>query len=149
MDERLETILDTLPTKPPRSRLEPYREFILELRRRGRTYRDIAGILTEKCQLRVSASGVHDFVRIRTRTEHKSPRRSVKAATKSMTAATPQRIQTATAAAQADAAVDEVRRMIAVLKLRKPVSEPTPEGFQFDPGEPLRLKKPGKKGADG
>jgi DNA-binding response OmpR family regulator len=34
---------------------------------------------------------------------------------------------------------DEVRRRIAALKARKPVVEPEPNGFQFDPTEPLRL----------
>ena len=75
MDDRLKDILDTLPAKSPRSRLEPYREFIQELRRRGRTYRDIASLLLEKCQVQVSASGVHDFVRTRSRTKQKSPTR--------------------------------------------------------------------------
>ena len=56
MDDRFLDILDGIPEKPPRSSLEPYREFINELRRRGRTYREIAHILTEKCQLRVAAS---------------------------------------------------------------------------------------------
>jgi hypothetical protein len=36
MDANLKKILDELPGKPPRSRLEPYREFIEELRSRGR-----------------------------------------------------------------------------------------------------------------
>ena len=61
MDTDLKKILAELPIKPPRSRLEPYREFIEELRSRGRTYRDIAEILAEKCGLHVTASGVHDF----------------------------------------------------------------------------------------
>jgi len=51
MDTDLKKILAELPIKPPRSRLEPYREFIEELRSRGRTYRDIAEILAEKCAL--------------------------------------------------------------------------------------------------
>jgi uncharacterized membrane protein len=67
MDERLKQILETLPKKPPRSRMEPYREFIDELRSAGRTYRDIAAILAEKCELRVTASAVHDLVRRRSR----------------------------------------------------------------------------------
>jgi hypothetical protein len=37
-------ILDNLPEKPPRSRLEPYRESILEMRRRGRPLREIARV---------------------------------------------------------------------------------------------------------
>lgn len=54
MNDGLKDILDALPAKPPRSRLEPYREFIEELRHRGRTYRDIASILAEKCRVQVS-----------------------------------------------------------------------------------------------
>jgi hypothetical protein len=65
MDTNFKEILNGLPDKPPRSRLEPYRELIRELRRRGRTYRDIAHILAEKCQIQVTASGVHNFVRTR------------------------------------------------------------------------------------
>ena len=65
MDANLKNILDELPDKQPRSRLEPYREFIEELRSRGRTYRDIAEILAEKCAVQVTGSGVHDFVRSR------------------------------------------------------------------------------------
>jgi len=51
MDAKLKKILDELPCKPPRSRLEPYREFIEELRGRGQTYREIAEILADKCAL--------------------------------------------------------------------------------------------------
>jgi hypothetical protein len=72
MDDKFQDILDSLSEKPPRSRLQPYGELIDELRRRGRTYRDIAGILAEKCQLQVSVSTVHDFVRVRSRTTRKS-----------------------------------------------------------------------------
>jgi hypothetical protein len=51
----------------------------------------------------------------------------------------------ATPTANPSSAVDEVRRRIAALKVRKPVIELTPQGFRFDPSEPLRLKKPDKK----
>src|SRR5271168_1679936 len=78
MDTDLKKILAELTIKPPRSRLEPYREFIEELRSRGRTYRDIAGILAEKCTVRVTASGVHDFVRTRTRANDRSVGRTTK-----------------------------------------------------------------------
>ena len=37
MDDRFQDILDGMPEKPPRSSLEPYRELIKELRRRGRS----------------------------------------------------------------------------------------------------------------
>ena len=38
MGGHFQDILDSLPEKPARSRLEPYRELIEELRRRGRTF---------------------------------------------------------------------------------------------------------------
>src|ERR1022692_1327872 len=101
MDDSLKDILDGLPAKPPRSRREPYLEFIEELRRLGRTYRDIASILAEKCQVQVSASGLHDFVQIRSRREQKVPRRSSKGTTKSTKARIPQGIETAPPAAKA------------------------------------------------
>jgi len=148
MDDRLKDILDALPTKSPRSRLEPYREFIQELRRRGRTYRDIASVLSEKCQVQVSASGIHDFVRTRYRSEQKSRRRAPKGTITLMAAPALTQIETAGPAAKVDAPMDAVRRQIAALKARKSVIEPTPEGFRFDPSEPLRLKKSGKKTAD-
>jgi len=57
---------DRLPPKPPRSKLEPYAELIQELRRRGRSYREIAGILTDCCGVSAGAHTVYNFVRTRT-----------------------------------------------------------------------------------
>ena len=145
MDDGLKDILDALPEKPPRSRLEPYREFIEELRRRGRTYRDVACILAEKCQVPVSASGVHDFIRTRSRRGQKARGRPSAVAAKSTTAGTPQTIGAQPPAATVTAQVDEVRSKIAALKVRTSVIEPAPEGFRYDPSEPLRLKRPDKK----
>jgi len=56
-----------------------------------------------------------------------------------------QTIETQPPATTAAAPVDEVRRKIAALKVRKSVIEPLPEGFRFDPSEPLRPKKPDKE----
>ena len=39
---------------------------------------------------------------------------------------------------------DEIRQKIADLKARKPVVEPAPDGFQYDPDEPPRLINPVK-----
>ena len=40
--------LANLPPKPPRSKLEPHRELIRELRRKGRTYREVALLFEER-----------------------------------------------------------------------------------------------------
>jgi hypothetical protein len=135
MDTDLKKILAELPIKPPRSRLEPYREFIEELRSRGRTYRDIAGILAEKCAVQVTASGVHDFVRTRTRAKDRSDGRGAKS--------NPHPVSNLVAAEASLAAgsSDEVQRKIAALKARNKAAEPGPRGFEYDPDQPLRLKR--------
>lgn len=137
MDAKFKEILDGLPSKPPRSRLEPYRELIRKLLRCGRTYRDIAYILGEKCEVQVTASGVHDFVRRRSRLRGKSSGRIAIHALK--TAASP--IVDSTHKATDD---DQVQRKIATLKARKTVTKAPPDAFRFDPTQPLRLKKPEK-----
>jgi hypothetical protein len=135
MDAHLNKILAELPTKPPRSRLEPYREFIEALRSRGRTYRDIAGILAEKCAVQVTASGVHDFVRTRTRAKDRSAGRGAKSNP------LPVSKPVAAATSAASASGEEVQRKIAALKMRNTAANPGPPPFEYDPDQPLRLKR--------
>ena len=135
MDADLKKILAELPIKPPRSRLEPYREFIEELRSRGRTYRDIAGILAEKCGLQVTASGVHDFVRTRARAKDRSAGRGAKS--NPLPVSKPVAAETSPASASRD----EGQRRIAALKARNTTTEPGPPAFEYDPDQPLRLKR--------
>jgi hypothetical protein len=67
MRPEVQAILADLPEKPPRSRLDPHIELIEELRARSWTFQQIADVLAERCQVRVTGSGVHDFLRRRTR----------------------------------------------------------------------------------
>ena len=134
MDDNLQKILDALPDKPPRSRLEPYRAFIEELRSRGRTFREIAGILAEKCEIQVTGSGIHDFLRSRSRREKRQPKKTVESD-----------IQLPTrSSADPSARVpseDEVHRRIPELKARSSTPRSDSKVFEYDPDEPLRLKK--------
>ena len=66
-------ILRAIAQKPPRSKLEPHYELIRELRRRSRTYREIAKILHDHVGLQVDHTTIYDFVRLRAR-RSKSPR---------------------------------------------------------------------------
>ncbi len=59
--------LSDLPPKPPRSKLEPHRELIRELRRKGRTYREVARLFDERLGLHVAPSTLHSFVKVRAR----------------------------------------------------------------------------------
>jgi hypothetical protein len=65
MEPNLRTILESLPNKPYRSKLEPHRELIRELRRKGRTYREVARLFRERLGLYVAPSTLHSFVKVR------------------------------------------------------------------------------------
>ena len=65
MDAKFQAILDSLPPKAPRSKLEPFTELIAELRKRERSYRQIADLLKERCGLSVGVHTLYSFVRTR------------------------------------------------------------------------------------
>lgn len=65
MDAKFQAILDSLPPKAPRSKLEPFAELIAELRKRERSYRQIADLLKERCGLSVGVHTLYSFVRTR------------------------------------------------------------------------------------
>ena len=61
-----------LPSKPPRSKLEPHRDLIRELRRKGLTYRDVARLFQERLGLYVAPSTLHSFVKVRAKHRKRS-----------------------------------------------------------------------------
>jgi len=65
MEPELRTILESLPEKTYRSKLEPHRELIRELRRKGRTYREVARLFEERLGLYVAPSTLHSFAKVR------------------------------------------------------------------------------------
>ena len=139
MDANLQKLLDELPEKPPHSRLEPYREFIEQLRSKGRTYRDIAEILAEKCSVQVTGSGVHDYLRTRSRAK---ARRAESSPNKPNQLSDANPVAAGSSAAASSS--EQVQRRIAALKARNTAAEPVPRGFDYDPDEPLRLNQPGR-----
>ena len=65
MDPVISGLLDDLPDKPPRSKLEAHADVIAALRRKRRTYCEIAQFFREHLSIAVSPSTIHDFVRVR------------------------------------------------------------------------------------
>ena len=53
-----------VPDRKTRSRLEPYRELIVEHWARRRSLREIAAILERDCNLRVGVSTLHNLVKV-------------------------------------------------------------------------------------
>ena len=137
MDDNFRAILDSLPKKRQRSKLEPYTELIDQLRRRGRTYREIARILAEKCDLIVASSTIVRFVASRSKKKHKcSKHRESRKAPSTVRASIEMKVTSA-------APDDNVRKRIAALKQRPAKSAQPPKQFEYDPDQPLHL--PGKK----
>src|SRR5438034_4267297 len=150
MDDNFQDILDSLPEKPARSRLEPYGRLIEELLHRGRTYREIAGILAEKCQLRASISTIHDFVRLRSRSKRSPSKRRAPEPGEKMKVSTARAEEKARASAEEQEIppVDEVHQRITALKLRPVPAQTSPKQFHYDPSEPLRLPPKTRKDPD-
>src|ERR1700694_4777706 len=65
MSGDLQDLLRNVAEKPPRSKLEPYREVIRELRLKRWSYREIAALFEEKLTLEVAPSTLHNFVKVR------------------------------------------------------------------------------------
>jgi len=144
-DDRITEILERLPAKPPRSRLDPHATLIEEMRRRGRTFVEIARVLAEECQVSTCPSNIHHFMKLRARTA-KTERRASARSGVSIEVASPQ-MSAGKRVLQSKQSTDAVLR-IAALKQRKPLPPPVSEGFDYDPNEPLRLLKPEKPETD-
>ena len=106
------------PPKPPRSKLEPHRELIRELRRKGRTYREVARLFHERLGLHVALSTLHSFVKVRAkhrkRTQFELP-------------------------PVGQAAVSPVLDPVAALKAKPTLREAKRARFVFRENEPLTL----------
>jgi hypothetical protein len=143
MNDLFDGILDGFPEKRSRSRLEPYGKLIHELLRRGRTYREVASILFERCNLHASISTIHDFVRRPAATARKTRKA---AGSKEKIGCDPNQSDNDSPmnSRKSQAAPDEVQQRIAALKFRRAPAQTQPELFQYDPSEPLRVpQKPG------
>jgi hypothetical protein len=141
MKQKFHDVLNSVDAKQGRSPLEPYGELVDTLRDQGLTCRDIAALLAEKCQFVTSKSAVSRFLRARAR-KRRSTARKLSRGVSVSTPATPQLLPQHSAQRWSD---DEIRQKIADVKARKPVAEPAPDGFHYDPDEPLRLINPVKR----
>ena len=136
MDERLRALIDQIPEKPPRSKLEPHLDVILELRHKGRTYQEIAHFFGEHLNVMVAASTIHAFVQVRARHRQQKPPAELPPMIEP-------RMETAPAAAEnarATGGVEgDVAERIEALKRRRPPEKPEKPQFKYDENEPLRI----------
>jgi hypothetical protein len=124
MDPTLLSLLETIPQKPPRSKLETHCELIRQLRRKGCTYRDIVRILHERVGLDVAVSTIHSFVKVRAKhrkqAQYELP--PLESESKSTSLST-----------------DDMASRIAALRAKPIQQKSKPKHFHFEESEPLRL----------
>ena len=124
MDPILLSLLEMIPQKPPRSKLETHRELIRQLRRKGCTYRDIVRILHERVGLDVAISTIHSFVRVRAKqrkqVQYELP--PIESESKPISPSS-----------------GDVASRIAALKAKPNEQKAKPKHFHFEESEPLKL----------
>jgi hypothetical protein len=136
MNDQFEQILNNLPDKTPRSQLAPYTEFIEELRRRGRTYREIAAILAQNFQLHVASSTVVRFVAGQSRQRRKVLFQDSERAGLPIH---PSDVPTGAAATTNIENMDQMRRRIQELRQTPAQGDAPTKVFNYDPDQPLTL----------
>ena len=146
MDTKFEAILNSLPAKEPRSRLEPYSELITEMRKRGHSYREITQVLKKACGLKVGVSTVNDFVLARSKSK---PMLSPSAASgtiatkknKGALTGTHKDTEARASTRRPQKEVEGIARTIKELKDRPLKTSAKKLLFAYNPDEPLRLQR--------
>lgn len=144
MDERIRQLLAQMPERPPRSKLAGYAEVIRELRRKRRTYREIAAFFREHLQLSVAPSTLHDFVKTRSR-QARNPGTMPELPPPPAAPSDPDLVQPdlpapAAAGGIKTVAKDDVRGRIRALKNQtNPPAQAARPAFVFNADQPLAL----------
>jgi len=134
MDPNISKLLDEIPERPPRSKLELHADVIAALRQKRRTYSEIAEFFREHLAITVAPSTIHDFVRVRRRRGKRNTASPDEPHTgKPRDEATPP-------VTHSSAADDDGQRKIAALKSRTPAEPPQPV-FIYNENEPLTLRR--------
>ena len=135
MENPHQAILDRLPPRPRRSKLEPYAPLIRALRTRGRSYREIVTILRDCCGLRVAMHTVYHFVKARAQRKgaRRPPRRPPSEPVRRASQAGP------SSSPRSPEWPEDVWTRIAAVKQRTPASAAEPKAFAYDENQPLQL----------
>jgi hypothetical protein len=133
MDDRFKAILESVPKKRQRSKLQPFTELIRQLRRRGHTYREIARILAEECEMVVASSTVVRFVATLAREKRKYSKRHD---SRNKRHEAPQIIGVNVTSAAPDS---DLWKRIEALKQQPAKIANSTKQFEYDPDQPLQL----------
>jgi hypothetical protein len=134
MNANISKLLDEIPEKSPRSKLELHADVIAALRQKRRTYREIAEFFREHLAITVAPSTIHDFVRVRRR---RGKRNAVSNSDPHIGKPGDDAARPASNFSPPD---DDLQQKMAALKRRAPSDPPQPI-FTYDENEPLTLRR--------
>ena len=143
MNEKIKTILAGFSGEQDRSQLAPHRKLILELHRRGCSFKKMVPILSENFGLNVASTTISRFV-VRLKQEESKPRK-IKPRKEKPIPIIPTAPGKPTPAPVPAALHDEIRQRIAALKQQSAQLEPDTKRFNYDPDQPLHLVSDGLK----
>ena len=136
MDKKSKEIIAGFSGTRARSQLAPYRKLILELHRRGCSFRKIAPILSENFGLNVASTTISRFV-LRLEKEESKPRKTKQR--KEKPAPVKPLLSPVPKGSAPVSSADEIRQRIEALKQRTAQPEPDNRRFEYDPDQPLHL----------
>ena len=136
MNEKFKAIVSQFPVKPGRSALAPYAKLILELHRRGCSFRQIVPILSEHFGLKVASTTISRFVLRLEKEESKQPKTEPR---KRKAKQTVPPLPEMPAQTVTNPTFDEIRRRIEVFKQQQPPPKSEKKIFEFDDTKPLTL----------
>ena len=136
MNPDISKLLDAIPEKPPRSKLQVHADVIAELRRKRRSYREISEFFRDNLAITVAPSTINDFVRVRRRRGKRNTETGDEQLQPAMLPTTVPR----PAPVVASTTGDDGRQRIAALKQRTRAEEPQ-KLFEYNESEPLKLRK--------
>ena len=136
MDARIRQLLDEIPERPPRSKLEEHAEVIRELRRKHRTYQEIAVFFRDHLQISVAPSTVHDFVKKRAKQARIRPAQAPKLSPEFSRGATPMPVAPPSDAVHPPSKKD-ARDTIQTVRAQPVASSREPSLFEFEFESPL------------
>ena len=136
--EPIRQLLDAVPHRLS-SKLEPHAAVIHELRKKRRTYSEIVEFLEQHLQLRVAPSTLHYFVKSRAKQARERKASNLESEQTTPVAVWQEPVAPSNPGPDEGPAQDAVRDRIRAFK-NKPVPQPEPARFSFDPDQPLTLQ---------
>ena len=135
-EDQIRQLLSEVPERGPRSRLDTFRDLIVEMRNRQYSYRDISRFLAERCGVQISHNAVRNFLN---RHCYVLPEPSPPVVLDRRCAGEGPVVDASPPEPRTGEQLQAVRDRITALKRRSQPTSDAGTSFRFDPAKPLTL----------